>query len=58
MREPFPYFSITLKRNNLENISVIEFEINGLFVNTWTADYNYPVPDCENLQFRIQIQLS
>ena len=24
MREPLPYFSITLKRNNLENISLIE----------------------------------
>ena len=36
----------------------LKFEIKGLFVNTWTADYKYPVPDCENLPFRIQIQLS
>ena len=34
------------------------FEIIVLFVNTWTADYKYPVPDCENLLFPIQIQLS
>ena len=26
----------------------LKFEIIGLFVNTWTADYNYPVPVCEN----------
>ena len=36
----------------------LKFEIIGLFVNTWTADYNYPVKDCENLPFPIQIQLS
>ena len=36
----------------------LKFEIIGLFVNTWTADYKYPVPDCENLPFPIQIQLS
>ena len=23
----------------------------GVFVNTWTADYKYPVQDCENLHF-------
>ena len=34
------------------------FEIIGLFFNTWTVDYKYPVPDCENLPFPIQIQLS
>ena len=36
----------------------LKFEIIGLFANTWTADYKYPVPDCENLSFPIQIQLS
>ena len=36
----------------------LKFGIIGLFVNTWTADYKYPVPDCENLPFAIQIQLS
>ena len=35
----------------------LKFEIKGLFVKTWTADYKYPVPDCENLPFYIQIQL-
>ena len=36
----------------------LKFEIIGLFANTWTADYKYPVTDCENLSFLIQIQLS
>ena len=36
----------------------LKFEIIGLFVNTWTANYKYPVPDCENLPFPIQIELS
>ena len=35
-----------------------KFDIIGFFANTWTADYKYPVPDCENLPFPIQIQLS
>ena len=29
----------------------------GFFVNTWTVDSKYPVTDCENLWFPIQIQL-
>ena len=36
----------------------LNFEIIGLLVNTWTADYKYPVPDCQNLPFPIQIELS
>ena len=36
----------------------LKFDIIALFANTWTADYKYPVPDCENLPFPIQIQLS
>ena len=36
----------------------LKFEIIELFVNTWTADYKHPVPDCENLPFPIQVQLS
>ena len=36
----------------------MKFEIIVLFANTWTADYKYPVRDCENLPFPIQIQLS
>ena len=35
-----------------------KFETIGLFLNTWTADYKYPVLDSENLSFPIQIQLS
>ena len=30
----------------------------GGFGNTLTTDYKYPVPDCENLPFPIQMQLS
>ena len=36
----------------------LKFQVIGLFLNTWTADYKYPVTDCENLSFPIQIQLS
>ena len=36
----------------------MNFEIIGLFVTTWTADYKYRVLDCVNLPFPIQIQLS
>ena len=36
----------------------LKFVIIGFFANTWTADYKYQVPDCENLPFPIQIQLS
>ena len=31
----------------------MKFEIIGLFFNTWTADYKYPVTDCENFLFPI-----
>ena len=34
------------------------FEILGVFVNTLAANEKYPVQDCENLQFPIQMQLS
>ena len=36
----------------------LKLEIIEVFVNTLTADYKYPVPDYENLQFLIQMQLS
>ena len=36
----------------------LKFQIIGLFANRWTADYKYPVTDCENLKFRFQIQIS
>ena len=35
----------------------LKFESIGLFVNTCTAVYKYPVTDCENLPFPLQIQL-
>ena len=37
-----PYFFITVRRKNLENISLIEVWNHRVFVNTWTADYMYP----------------
>ena len=36
----------------------MKFEDIGVFVNTWTADYKYSVPDGHDLQFPIQMQLS
>ena len=36
----------------------LNFGMIGLFVNAWTADYKYPFPGRENLQFTVQIQLS
>ena len=36
----------------------LKFEIIRLFVNTRTADYKYPFPDCSNFPFPIEIQLS
>ena len=38
--------------------TLLKFEILGVFLNTLTADDNYPVGECENLQFPIQMQLS
>ena len=35
-----------------------KLETLGVFVNTLTADDKYPVRNCENLKFLIQIQLS
>ena len=35
-----------------------KFEILRVFVNTLTADDKYPVGDCENLLFPIEMQLS
>ena len=36
----------------------LKFRIIGTFANTWTADYKYPVPDCESLTFPIRVKLS
>ena len=38
--------------------SLVLGEILGVFVHTLTADGNYLVPDCENFQLPIQMQLS
>ena len=38
--------------------SLVLGEILGVFVNTLTADGNYLVPDCENFQLPIEMQLS
>ena len=35
-----------------------KFEILGAFVNRFTANDKYAVPDCENMQFPIEKQLS
>ena len=37
---------------------LLKFEILGLFINILTVDEKYPVRDCENLQFPIEMQLS
>ena len=34
-----------------------KFEILGVFFNTLTADDKYPIRDCENLKFPIEMQL-
>ena len=36
----------------------MKFEVIGVFVNTFTADDKYPVRDCGNFNFCIQMQLS
>ena len=38
--------------------SLVLGEILGVFVHTLTADGNYLVPDCENFQLPIEMQLS
>ena len=50
-------FFITFKGNDLKISPLVKFEILGVFVNTLTTDDNYPVQDCENLQFSIQMQI-
>ena len=36
----------------------VNFKILGVFANTFTVDHKYPVWNCENLQFHIEMQLS
>ena len=57
--EHFYHISSSLWGEMILKISPwLKFEIIALFVNTWTDDYKYPVPSCENLPFPIQIQFS
>ena len=37
---------------------LLKFEMIGVFVKTWTADYKYPLSDFENFRFPIQMKLS
>ena len=37
---------------------LLNFEMLRVFVNTLTAEDKYPIGDCENLQFNIEMQLS
>ena len=37
---------------------LLKFETLVVFVDTLTADDKYPLRNCENLLFRIQMQLS
>ena len=37
-----------------ETFPLLKFDFIGVFVNTWIADYNYPVRDSENLQFSLK----
>ena len=54
--EHFYHIFSSLWREIIWKISPwLKFEIIGLFVNTWTADCKYRVPDCENLSFLIQM---
>ena len=55
----FIIFFLSLWGEMIRKISPLtKFQILEVFVNTLTADYKYPVPDCENLPFPIQMQLS
>ena len=51
------YFFITVRKTDLENVSVRECQILGHFVNTLTADDKYSFCNCEILQQLIQMQL-
>ena len=58
-REHFYQIFSSMRVEMISKISaLLKFEIIGVFVNTLTADYKYPVPNCENLPFPIQMQLS
>ena len=53
-RAHFYYIFLSLWGEMIRKISpLMKFQILEVFVNTFTADYKYPVPDCENLPFPI-----
>ena len=58
MRALFSYFPIPLRKNDTENISLIELWSLRGFVDTLTANENYPFGDSGDLQFSIQMELS
>ena len=59
MRGLLSYFLITLTGNDLNNISVIKVSNHkDGCKHAWTADYKYPVLQCENSPFPIKMQLS
>ena len=39
-----------------ETFPLFKFEMIGVFVNVWTVGYKYPVSDCENFLFPIQMK--
>ena len=56
---PFYHIFPSVSREMVSKISLfLKLEIIGVFVNTLTADYKYTSPDCKNLHFNIQMQLS
>ena len=57
--EDFYHIFSALWREMMSRISaLLKFENIGVFVNILTANYKYPVPDCENLSFPFEMQLS
>ena len=58
MRALSSYSLITLEEPDLENISRRYMLILGLLRNILIVNDKYPVKDCENLSFQIQMILS
>ena len=54
----YQIFSSLWRKMILKISPLLEFEIRGVFVKTLAADWKYPLPDCENLPFPIQMELS
>ena len=57
--EQFYHIFWSLLGEMIRKISpLLKFEILGVFVNTLTTHDKYPVRDCQNLQFPIEMQFS